>query len=240
MAEMDAAIRGVDLSLYSKKDIEKFAIEMARMKAMATAYAEAFKNDFNEYDVVLTEQKFSLPLIEGVEFNGFIDVLMQDAAGDWWVKELKTASSGTVDSDYTARIQIDSQVLSYAWAVGEMLGTPPRGIVYDVVIKTKHSQRKGETVSGFISRLEKLYIEEWSTNSLFIREKLEFSEANTNRWLTETKFIAAEILSATESMDKLRFPKNTGHCKAKWGTCDYFDICVSGRVDKLKYTVKEK
>ena len=225
-------------AMLDKQGTTKLAIEKGRLNAMANAYREAYPDDQHQYKNYITESKITLPLLDEVTYLGYVDCLALDQAGDWWIIETKTASKGTVTADYYERVAFDWQVLGYAALAAEKLGVFPRGIVYDVAIKTKHSQRKGETAQGFINRLTKLYRDEWKSQGLFERHELELSAKNVDKWKKQVTMIASEIKEAHDREEK-NWPQNTNNCLGKFGTCSHMPICATGRVDKLIYERKK-
>lgn len=232
-----ASVTPQDRALLNKDQLAQLAIEQHRMVAIATAYADAYRDDRTQYKKFLTESSVTIPLIEGVEYKGYIDCLVQDAAGDWWIMETKTAASGTVNQDYYDRVNFDWQVAGYAALAQDKLGVMPKGIVYDVIIKTRHSIKQGESPAGFVQRLTHLYVNEWKTQGLLERNTILLSDKTIDRWLKQVKLIAAEIRDAVDRKEK-NWPMNTGNCLGKYGTCSHMPICVNGKVDKLLYVKK--
>lgn len=225
----------VDKALLSKDDQVKIDTEKHRAIAIVAAYREAWdKHDKVQYQKFITETRGEEPLIERVNYKGYLDCLAQDAAGDWWVLDTKTASKGTVNAAYFERLSFDWQLMGYLWLARKKLGVHPRGIIYDVIIKTQHYRRKTETHAQFVNRLKKLYIDEWKTQGLFERHEIEVPIKNVDRWFKQVSVIAAEMRDMHESKTKM-WPMNTGQCLGKYGACKFLPICASGKVDKLIY-----
>jgi len=67
-----------------------------------------------------------------VVYAGRMDALGEDAHGDYWVIDWKTARSLTANDEF---LQLDDQVGSYVWACN-ILGLPVRGFIY-------HEMKKG-------------------------------------------------------------------------------------------------
>lgn len=240
---LDAALKAlrnefdtIPKNLLDKDELVELAIEQARSEAMMSAYTEAHVEDDRQFQKHIMEKRVQIELIPGVVYEGYIDHLAQDMAGDWWIWETKTSGKAFANADYFNRVMIDSQVCGYMRLGTEILGQPPKGVYYDVILKTSHSQRKTEALSAFIKRLTDLYRAEWKSEGLFIRREFEIPNSRVNNWLKNTRFIAAEIQAARNRAESL-WPMNTDHCQAKFGTCRYLPICTSGQVDKLRYAI---
>jgi len=236
LAALRKVFKGVDTSLMAKDEIVDLTVDQGRCEAFMYAYTLAHSEDRIQYPKLITEKEVRFEIIPGVDWLGFLDTLAQDAAGDWWVMETKTAGKAFVNKDYFDRVAIDNQVMGYMRLAAEVLGFMPKGIIYDVILKTQHRQRKGESLSAFVKRLQHLYVKDWKTEGLFARHELIVSPKAVDRWLTETRFIAAEIKAAHDNKIKV-WPKNTGNCIAKYGACQYMSVCTTGQVDKMRFTI---
>jgi len=68
-----------------------------------------------------------------VVYAGRLDALGEDANGDYWIIDWKTARSISTDDMF---LELDDQVASYVWALRLGLKLPVKGFIY-------HEQRKG-------------------------------------------------------------------------------------------------
>lgn len=71
-----------------------------------------------------------------VVYQGRIDLMVEDEAGELWLWDHKTASR----FDDTTWLDLDTQVSSYAWAMQQIIGKPIAGIVYNELRKTAPSE----------------------------------------------------------------------------------------------------
>jgi hypothetical protein len=229
-----------DKAMLNRDQQAKFEIERYRAIAMMRAYLTAYPTDATQYKKWITESHIEIPIegLDDVVYHGYIDCLVQDVAGDWWIFETKSAANATVNADYFERVKIDGQVAGYMELAKAKLGFYPKGIVYDVIIKTQHSQKKGESTAAFISRLTHLYVNEWKNNGLFERMELELSPTMVDAWREDMKMLANEIKSAIDRKEKV-WPKNTGNCLGKFGSCKFMPICTTGKVSKLLYAKRK-
>lgn len=222
------------VAMLSRDDQNKLDVEKYRSLAMMQSYTSAYASDSTQYSKWITESHIEIPLIDDVVYHGYIDCLTQDVAGDWWIFETKTASAGTVNAEYFERVKIDSQVAGYMELAKAKLGFYPRGIVYDVILKTQHSRKQGESNGSFINRLRNLYVNEWKTRGLFERHEVEVGSNTIKRWNSDIRTIAKEIKTLIDNKEK-NWTRNTGHCLGKFGACPMFNICTTGRMNKLLY-----
>ena len=235
--KVNEIFKKVDTALLTQEEIAKLHIEWSRCLGMGMAYAEHYKTDFDQYKKFICEQKGEFEILPGILYVGSIDILMQDAAGSWWVKETKTAKKGTVNQSYIDRIKIDSQSKGYLFLAQKILGVWPIGIVYDVAIKTSHSKRAQETVTQFCKRIRQVHIE--GAHELFHREELVIGEDSRNQWLAEAKETITEMARMYDD-PKSTWPKNDGYCVNKYGPCEMLHICSnSGRIDPMIYDVQQ-
>jgi len=89
-------------------------------------------------------------------FVGYIDLILGDASGFWWITDMKTSS---IISDNTfSKLTEDSQLNTYAnfaQQVATKLGLKIEnfaGVRYNVVSKTRTTPKPGETIAAFIGR----------------------------------------------------------------------------------------
>ena len=140
--------------LWDATELVKLEIEMHRALAMARAYWTIYsERDSIEYPKLQTEVELKRKLCDGITYRGFIDCLAQDAAGQWWVHDIKTASSAAVNPGYFERVAFDNQVVGYVWLAEKYLGIRPAGVIYDVIVKTQHSRTQKESSIQFCNRL---------------------------------------------------------------------------------------
>lgn len=220
----------VDKGMMTPEEIQDLDIERVRITAMCKVYTRIYEDDPIRYPKILAEKQFEFPLVDDHTYMGIIDVLMQDTDGDWWVKETKfQAPHPSFDV-----LQFNSQILGETFGAQELIGTTPKGVLYDVVRKTKHrpAKSKNESIAAFCNRLEKLYLDPANKDDLFIREPILVGPNRLNQWFKEKCYLAKVVQSY---VGHGVWPKNTGQCKNHFGTCDYLPICSTGVVDDTIY-----
>lgn len=229
----------IDYSLLGPKEVANLEVEHARVLGMAAAYMEHYKSDLNQYSHFIVESHEEIDIIPGETYHGFIDVLMKDAAGDWWIKETKTAAKNTVTPAYLERIKMDNQVLGYAFLARKRIGQFPKGVVYDIACKTSHRKRQQETVAQFCNRIRNLYATRAESEHLFHREEIIFDRRRLQDWWDERRALIS-LLKKQRERDKYPWPKNTGHCLKFGSPCSMFSVCESGRIDPMLYKHRDE
>jgi hypothetical protein len=138
----------------------------------------------------------------------------------YYILEHKTAS--TVDENYIAQKDIDSQTMSYAISIENELGIKISGVIHDLITKQKIRLKKGESEDDFCQRLINDVTEE-----NFTRVMIEFEEGQ----LDEFK---QELIQACDDLNQCHhFYKCTGSCIGRYGACEYLPLCRKGGLQKL-------
>lgn len=230
--------KAVDTSPLNREEIHELEVDKQTALGIASVYPNFYKADFDNYKTFLTEQKFTLTLPCGEKYYGTIDGLIQDHAGDWWILETKTASAQTVNADYFERVKIDSQVAGYMHGAKHMLGSFPRGVVYNVIKKPSIRLKNGESLQAFQKRVFQEYTQFATEKAYFTRHELLVAEHRLNSWLGDTDRLVVELATKHKEGDKW-WHKNTGACRANFGSCAYLPACVAGQYNKILYMKEE-
>ena len=234
-----------DTSLLSKQQLERLDVEKARVLAMATSYwrlhgAFDMQESFVE---VRPEEKFCYPLIEGVELLGYIDNLVKDKNGLWWIMEHKTSSKSVISPAYWSSKSFDDQLLTEMWGAKQILGAYPAGVIFNTVCKTTHRRKQTETHAVFCKRLVDMYQAELQLaecdRELIFRKVVTFSAKRLESWEKGVKLLAKEMGDAV-TRKETSWPRNTRQCHNVYGACDMLDICVTGQVERAKYKIDKK
>ncbi len=235
---------------YSRLDAQAqndLGIEQAKAQGIIEGYQKFYASDLTRFKKHISESEDKVDLdvaakhFEGTEFNkctymGYIDCLVQEESGDWWIKETKT--TGDDIDDFLQLAKWNAQLCGYMVLAHRILGVWPRGVLYDIIKKTQIRQRtskKPETLGMFQQRCYKLYSEQGAEKNLFRREQVLFNPRDIKIWKRQTIFEAEDIL---DSHRRKRFPMNYESCKGKYGVCNKLPICSTGRINKQLYDMK--
>lgn len=243
--QVDRVFDGVPTTLMNREERHAFEVDRNIALGIAKAYPNTYKEDFDIYTQFLTEQEFRFPLdplrIEGEthHYKGYIDVFVRDSAGDWWIMETKTVSPQSVNPDYFTRVKIDSQVMGYMWAGKHILGTFPKGVVYNVIKKPGIRLRKGESLAAFQKRVYLEYTKMAKVKGYFTRQELIVPTTRLQEWLRDAQRQACIIANQVANNGDF-WPMNTGACQAKFGSCAFLPACTTRKYNKLLYVKEDR
>lgn len=200
------------------------AILMGLIPAYARNYLE---QDLKNHKLLAAEVGFELE-IPGTDWKymGFSDLLTKVkkthgvlSKNDIVMWENKT--TGTLDTNYIARLPLDFQVIGYCWGIrdGLKLGTPD-WVMYNASLKTRLRQKQSETLGQYLDRIEEDYLAD--PTKYFYRELLVFDDDAIDRFVNElSRWVIQDLEGAIRTGF---FSKNTRQCTA-YGICDYMQIC---------------
>jgi len=220
--------------------------------AMMTGYAARYASD--DFDVVALEKNFEGPIINpdtGASSRSFVLAGKVDGivriGGDYFILEHKTA--GQLDADYLEKLWTDFQITLYAHYIERTLGIPITGILYNVLVKARLQQSKGETEEEFQARRAELLAKSKTGKTTAKRKEPESDEAFQQRlaekyadpemfhremlYLSRERFEAlrSELWELTQAfLDARRrgvFYQNTSFCFNFQRPCAYYALCRS-------------
>ena len=220
----------------------------ALMKAYAARYAA------EEFEVVALEKTFQGPIVNpatGAASRSFVLAGKVDGivriGDDYFLLEHKTAAQ--LDADYLERLWTDFQITIYAYYVEQAMGITITGILYNILVKAKLQQSKGETEEEYQARRAELLAKS-KTGKTTAKRKLpetdeEFQERLAEKYtdpamlhremlyLSRDRFdiLRSELWELTQAyLDARRrgvFYQNTGFCFNYHRPCAYFALCRS-------------
>ena len=224
-------------------------LSTAIMKGYAARYPE------EEFQVIELEKKFEGVIINpstgassrSFKLSGKVDGIVR-IGNEHWLLEHKTAAQ--IDGSYLEKLWTDFQIILYSWYVRETLGIPIAGIIYNILVKAKLQQSKGETEAEFEERRRQLIVKSKTGKTSAKRKLPESDEAFQERLAAkyadpemfhrETIYISrdryddlrAELWKLTQAFLEARrgnnFYRNTGFCFHYNRACSYYPICSSG------------
>ena len=233
---------------------------LMKARAMMDGYIRKWKGDPDKYEPIDTELQFSgnihNPDTNGIsrtfKFAGRVDAVVQDAKGNYWIIEHKTAAY--VDGAYLERLWTDSQIALYTMYLREQ-GIPIKGVIYDILTKCKYSQKAGETEAEYKIRHADLCAKNKSGKSSAKRQMPETDQEYFARLLQfhsqpevyhrETILIddarielaKNELWDATkrylDAKSRNYYGINADACFNYGRRCTYFDYCSSGNSNVL-------
>jgi hypothetical protein len=218
------------------------------MKAYATRYAT------DDFAIVALEKNFEGPIVNPATgaasrsfvLSGKVDGIVR-IGGEHFVLEHKTA--GQLDGDYLEKLWTDFQITIYAHYIEQTMGIPITGILYNVLVKAKLQQGKGETEGEYEARRAELLAKS-KTGKTTAKRKLPESDEDFQQRLTEKyadpemfhrellylsrdrfEILRSELWELTQAfLDARRrgvFYQNTAFCFNYQRPCAYFPLCRS-------------
>jgi len=237
---------------------EKQKADWQLATAMLTGYAETYSKE--NFEIIALEKTFSGPLINpqtGASSKSFIlagkvdGIVKQD--NQYFLLEHKTASM--IDGSYLEKLWTDFQIILYSWYIEQTMGIKISGIIYNVLVKTRLQQSKGETEAEYQDRLadliaksktgkssakrkmpetdEEFYqrlCEKYSEPGMFHREILFISRDQFTELQAELWELSQALLDARR---RNVFYRNTAYCFQYNRPCSYFPLCRSGENPNL-------
>ena len=220
--------------------------------AIMRAYAARYATD--DFEIVALEKAFEGPIVNpatGAASRSFVLAGKVDGVirigSEYFILEHKTA--GQVDGDYLEKLWTDFQITIYAHYIEQTMGIPITGILYNVLVKAKLQQGKGETEEEFQTRRAKLLAKS-KTGKTTAKTKLPESDEEFQQrldekyadpemfhremlYLSRDRFdvLRAELWELTKSFLEAKnrgiFYQNTAFCFNYQRPCAYFALCRS-------------
>jgi RecB family exonuclease len=220
--------------------------------AMMHGYAERYATE--DFEVVEVEKEFVGEIrnpdtgrqSQTFRIAGKVDGIVRCHDG-LYLLEHKTAS--TVDASYLDKLWTDTQIALYCYYLRE-LGYPIVGVIYNVLLKSRLKQGKGETQEEYEVRHAELAAKNKSGKSTAKRQMPETDDefqARLTEWYSRPEAFHREFIYLSEDrlamlqdevweitqqyLDARRRGKwllNTSNCFSYQRPCEYLAYCQSG------------
>lgn len=243
-------LRFIDRSLPNHRQDDRQQTDWHHATAMMRGYAATYpKEDFN---VIALEKQFEGPILNPKTgqrsrtyvFGGKLDGIILYKDG-YYLFEHKTASQ--IDAAYLEKLWTDFQILAYAVYAEIALGIEIKGVLYNVLTKTKLKQKAGETQADFETRRAALIAKSKTGKSSAKRQEPESDESFQSRlaekhaepgmyhreliYLTkqQRRMVRQEIWDLTQALLEARrnqsYLPNRAACFHYGRSCDYLPLC---------------
>lgn len=220
--------------------------------AMIRGYADRYATE--EFEVVEVEKEFVGEIrnpdtgrqSQTFRIAGKVDGIVRCHDG-LYLLEHKTASS--IDANYLDKLWTDTQIALYCYYLRE-LGYPIVGVIYNVLLKSRLKQGKGETQDEYEARKAELAAKNKSGKSSAKRQMPETDDEFQQRlteWYSRPEAFHREFIYLSEDrlamlqdevweitqqyLDARRRGKwllNTSNCFSYQRPCEYLAYCQSG------------
>jgi len=225
-----------------------------KAKAILKAYLRTYGDESEK--VVRSEAKFESAIFNvetGHESRTFlragkIDAITRENDGWLWLRETKTTS--TLGEGYLQRLFLDGQISYYILGAWNAWGVDLKGVIYDIILKSRITQRKEETEAEFEARRADLMAKNKNGKTTATRRlgetEAEFEARLDEQYLDPKMFhrevvmiphdklalLEREVYSITAEIRQSKkteiFRRNTDAC-FRWNKpCQYFPICAAG------------
>lgn len=227
---------------------KEWHLATAMMKAYAAKYA------VEDFEVVALEQVFEGEIVNPATrkpsrsfvLKGKVDGIVK-RGDEYFLLEHKTAAQ--MGADYLERLWTDFQITLYAYYVEQALGIRISGIVYNILVKAKFQQSRGETEAEFEERRAELIAKSKTGKSSAKRRLPETDEEFQARlaekyaepdmlhrevlYVSRDQFevLQAELWELTQAYLHAKrrsvFYQNTSFCFHHGRPCPFFALCRS-------------
>jgi hypothetical protein len=247
-----------DVFLYINDAFENRVVDANQMAqwqlatAMMRGYADRYAEE--EFEVVEIEKEFVGEIrnpetgrqSQTFRIAGKVDGIVRCHDG-LYLLEHKTAS--TVDANYLDKLWTDTQIALYCYYLRE-LGYPIVGVIYNVLLKSRLKQGKGETQEEYEIRKAELAAKNKCGKSTAKRQLPETDpefQARLAEWYSRPEAFHREFIYLSEDrlamlqdevweitqqyLDARRRGKwllNTSNCFSYQRPCEYLPYCQSG------------
>lgn len=151
---------------------------------------------------------------------GYVDAIMVDDGGGWYIVDLKTA--GRLNNSLLSRLSKDPQLNIYSFytpQIAEMLKLDPkmfRGTRYRVTTKAQIKKNKKESLIEFVQRV----FDRVESFDIFIPVE-SLIPAKTHSHFMRLR----EKMEELSEMKEEFVPQNFGNCEAYFKPCEYWSRC---------------
>ena len=154
------------------------------------------------------------------DYLGYIDVIMKDRNGNWWIVDLKTAAR--LNESLLSRLSRDPQLNVYSYFVpkiAELLKLDPHlfaGVRYRVTTKCAIKLNKKEGITDFTKRCY---------------ERIESYDIGIPAESLTPDLVYSQFMSLLTKMNNLEFikeeeiPQNFTYCESYFRPCPYWSRC---------------
>ncbi len=251
--DLTAVLDLIDSSIPSRTQDESQKADWHLARAMMAGYAACYRTE--DFEVVSLEKTFEGSITNpatGAPSRSFVMAGKVDGivriGREHFLLEHKTASQ--LDADYLEKLWTDLQVTLYCHYIEQCLGIRIAGVIYNVLVKAKLQQSRGETEAEFEARRAELIAKSKTGKSSAARKMPESDDAFAERLAAkyrETGMLHREVLYISrDQFDAMKadlweftqqfldcrrrgvFYRNTSYCHANHRTCAYYPLCRAG------------
>lgn len=218
----------------STRLLQEAEYSMAVHAVVLSHYFRYWDSDFKSVEWLRLEGAFKLPLRMNDKYKTFLRGKMDGVFREEGLWLFETKFKGLInEADVTDTLNLDLQIYFYTYALWKLLNEVPVGVRYNIVRRPNIYQRKGESLSVFVKRVDTDV--EKRPDWYFYRYKVPFTEADLERWIKEFKGIIKDFIRWRQGIGY--HYKNPGSCLTRYGRCQYLNACAYGDFSGLERRV---
>jgi len=253
--DLSAVLDHIDRGLANRASDESVKADWHLARAMMIGYTSTYPVE--DFDVIALEKTFEGRIVNPVTgaasrsftIAGKVDgIVRMRGTSEYYLIEHKTAAQ--LDGDYLEKLWTDLQISLYCHYIEQTLGIRIAGVIYNVLVKAKLVQGKGETESEFDVRRADLIARSKSGKSSATRRMPEsddtFAERLTAKYREPGMFHREMLYISRDQFDAMKadlweftqqfldsrrrraFYRNTAYCFNYHRPCAYYPLCSSG------------
>ncbi|MHB1000789.1 MAG: PD-(D/E)XK nuclease family protein [Armatimonadota bacterium] len=251
---IDAVLRHIDKAYANRSSDESMKADWHLAHAMMAGYADTYLSE--DFDIIALEKPFEGSIVNpetGSISRSFIiagkvdGIVRMRSTGEYYLLEHKTAAQ--LDGSYLEKLWTDFQVSLYSHYIAQTLGIRLAGVIYNVLVKAKLQQGKGETEVEFEARRADLIAKSKSGKSTAQRRMPEADDAFAERLVAKYRepgmFHREMLYVSRDQFDSMKadlweftqqfldcrrrgvFYRNTAYCFNYHRPCAYYALCQS-------------
>lgn len=213
---------------------EKAYLNYGMAEVVLAQYWTQWRDDFEVRKWVALEQEFDIPYAidneTSIRLRGKIDGVYQDSGGDYWLFETKT--KGRIDDDAIVdRLTFDMQVGMYMYAIEQLYGVRPKGVLYNLIRRPQLRKSVKESVDEFIKRCadDVKARPSW----YYLRYEVRILDEEVTRWRREFEYVMQQVNQWYQHLDFVAETvsyRNSTSCFTGYGACEFLKVCGNGDV----------
>lgn len=204
--------------------VQDVQADLGMAKALFPAYVDHYRKSDAKKRWVEVEQVFDIPANENLpRLRGKVDgVFEYPKDKTLWALETKTASDINEET-LSQALAFDFQCLFYLYTLGQKLGRPFSGVLYNIIRKPSIGRGDDKSSSDYVDKIREdiKKREDW----YFARFELSFPQGVQARFLEELKIKLKDFREWWNG--NLPTYKNESACRGKWN-CEFLPVCAAG------------
>lgn len=223
-----------DRKILTPESEQELELHLGLLEALLPAYVRFWTDDFSgAFQWLQVETQFRVPAPGHPELPlvGKIDGAFERGPKSLWLFETKTKSR--ITDGLEEALPLNIQVQFYLYALSQLTGRKPRGVLYNIVRRPGLKQRKDETLVQFLDRVKA------DVNSrpdfYFLRYECPVLEDEMAQFVRSLEVMVDEFIKWRKG--ELKTFMNGSSCMREFA-CTYLPVCSTG--SRVGYQIRER